>query len=590
MITLFAFWAGSAWATDIIVDQHNPRASDQNPGTKDRPLKTISAAAARVKSGDHVIIHGGDYRETVIIKASGTSDAPIVFEAAPGETPVIKGSDIITGWNRVSPNVWKANPGPIPTRSNKSDAPSFWRTNDVRQVFTKDGVMLEAIHLRTAPPDALQPGNFFCDRSKNELYVCLKDTQDANRLTIEASVRGAWLLIFGDYVNVRGLALRHSSTLGIAPWPACVIKGNNVTLDHCSLTWADFVAVSLGGSNDTLSNCLIACNGCEGIGGTGQGHLIERCRVLYNNINRYYFDWHAGGAKLIPNFSNGRILHNEFAFNIGVGLWFDGASNDNLIEGNFSHDNEGAGIMVEISARNRVFNNVCMANRNPLAADFLMPDDQPGAKPNTFKTIRRGGEPPNGPIYHSGDGRGIYVSSSPETKIFHNTSYLNEAEGISVEGPLNNGPGVAMSTHDSVILNNICAYNKGAQLVLRKNGFDAATYGNKSDYNLLVSRGGVLAEAGWGVAMSRSVKDWQQATGNDEHSLQADPSFAMAAMGDFRLLPISAAAHAATPLTDVTQDFFAQPRPKDAVSMGAFEVTATDYPRPLTLDSLAGTQ
>src|SRR5437764_1259752 len=105
LILIFTFSVTSRLlAVDIVVDQRSVQASDQNEGTKEKPLKTISAAAARVKAGDHVIIYGGEYRETVIIKASGTPDAPIVFEAAPGEMPVIKGSDVITGWTRQSPN------------------------------------------------------------------------------------------------------------------------------------------------------------------------------------------------------------------------------------------------------------------------------------------------------------------------------------------------------------------------------------------------------------------------------------------------------------------------------------------------------
>src|SRR5262249_37047564 len=133
-------------AAEFVVDQKNPRASDQNRGTKEQPLKTISAAANRVAAGDHVIIHGGDDRETVIIKASGTPDAPIIFEGASGETAVIKGSDIITGWTRKSPNVWKAKLPDLPAVSPREDEPSHWVTLDVRQVFVKDGVFLEAVH------------------------------------------------------------------------------------------------------------------------------------------------------------------------------------------------------------------------------------------------------------------------------------------------------------------------------------------------------------------------------------------------------------------------------------------------------------
>ena len=59
--------------------------------------------------GDVVRVHGGTYREWVDPKVGGIGEhARIIFEAAPGEHPVIKGSEIVTGWERVEGGVWKA--------------------------------------------------------------------------------------------------------------------------------------------------------------------------------------------------------------------------------------------------------------------------------------------------------------------------------------------------------------------------------------------------------------------------------------------------------------------------------------------------
>ena len=360
-------------AREFVVNQKDAKASDTNEATPGKPLKTISAAATKVQAGDKVVIHAGQYRETVIISASGTTDAPITFEAAPGETVVIKGSEIIKHWTRDTGEIWKAAlPIPPTKRSPNSNDSTFWRTNNVRMVIIKDGEQLDAQHLRrVSAKDQLQPGAFFCDLPGNLLFVWLPGSANPNNTEMEVALRGAWLYVFGNNITIRGLQMRHSSTLGIVNWPACVLNGNNVTLESCSISWSDFVGVSLGGNNDKLLRCTIACHGSTGIGGAGEGHLIEGCRIVYNNIDRYYFNWHCGGAKLIPNFTHGRISHNEFAYNIGPGLWLDGGCNDNLIEGNLCHDNEGPGIVVEISARNRVFNNISYANRNPLQSDYL---------------------------------------------------------------------------------------------------------------------------------------------------------------------------------------------------------------------------
>ena len=49
----------------FFVAQRHPRASDGNPGTEDRPWKTIGRAAKVLEPGDRVIVKQGLYREWV---------------------------------------------------------------------------------------------------------------------------------------------------------------------------------------------------------------------------------------------------------------------------------------------------------------------------------------------------------------------------------------------------------------------------------------------------------------------------------------------------------------------------------------------
>jgi glycosyl hydrolase family 120/parallel beta helix pectate lyase-like protein/uncharacterized protein DUF1565 len=81
--------------------------SDQSEGSADQPLRTISRAAAIARPGDTVIVHGGEYREWVRPQRGGLSDRRrITYAAAAGERVVIKGSEQVTGWERVSGDVW----------------------------------------------------------------------------------------------------------------------------------------------------------------------------------------------------------------------------------------------------------------------------------------------------------------------------------------------------------------------------------------------------------------------------------------------------------------------------------------------------
>jgi len=562
----------------LVVSQQNAAASDENPGSEELPLKTISAAAAKVKAGDRVLIHRGDYRETVIITASGTETAPIVFEAAPGETVVIKGSNIIREWEREEGSIWKAHLKTPAPRGPSGKEAAFWETNDVRQVFTRDGILLDAQRLRRVTSrEAIEAGTFFCDPVASVLLVWLADSGSPIERPPEVSVRGAWLFVFGRHIIVRGIAMRHASTTAIANWPACGLSGENITLENCVITWGDFAGVSLSGKLNRLLQTTVACHGACGIGGTGENHVIENCRVIFNNVNRYDTQWHAGGAKLIPNFRHGTIRHNEFAHNLGPGLWLDGQCDENVIDGNLAHDNEGPGIMVEISSGNRVLNNVAFANRNLLSGPYR---DEHGVQRDIPYSEQRIAPSRLVRLYHAGDGRGIYISSSPRTKVLHNTAYLNEGEGICVEGPPRSDVTGTVAAQDYVVLNNICAFNHGSQLTVqpREKAKDSRAI---SDYNLLFSVGAVLAKNGWAGNSTFDLKEWQKTSGQDAHSVDADPQFAMAAMEDLRLLKTSPVIVGGKPLAEVGHDYFGHPRGREKTAMGACERPAEIYPIPL---------
>jgi hypothetical protein len=91
----------------LIVDNRSPEASDDNPGTRDAPLRTISEAVARATPGTVIHVYPGTYRERVEIATDGTAEAPIRIEGirgAAGEMPVITGNDLFSSgvWEPVA--------------------------------------------------------------------------------------------------------------------------------------------------------------------------------------------------------------------------------------------------------------------------------------------------------------------------------------------------------------------------------------------------------------------------------------------------------------------------------------------------------
>jgi len=85
--------------------------SDSNPGTSDRPWRTIQKAANTMVAGDTVIVRAGDYAERVQVSRSGSSGAQITFQAegtvtmrgftVRGHYTTIRGFDISN-----TPNAW----------------------------------------------------------------------------------------------------------------------------------------------------------------------------------------------------------------------------------------------------------------------------------------------------------------------------------------------------------------------------------------------------------------------------------------------------------------------------------------------------
>ncbi|MFR9650000.1 MAG: right-handed parallel beta-helix repeat-containing protein [Rikenellaceae bacterium] len=86
----------------------SPNGSDLNDGSVASPLRTISKAAFHALAGDTVLIGEGVYRERVSPANSGFNDKRrITYMAAEGEEVWIKGSEVVTGWKKLSKDVWE---------------------------------------------------------------------------------------------------------------------------------------------------------------------------------------------------------------------------------------------------------------------------------------------------------------------------------------------------------------------------------------------------------------------------------------------------------------------------------------------------
>jgi hypothetical protein len=99
--TAYAAWEQPlTFSKTYYVDNGDPKADDNGPGTKPRPFRTISKAAQLLQPGERVVIASGVYRECVRPSRGGTSPSQMIsYEAAPGAKVFIKGSEVLKdGW------------------------------------------------------------------------------------------------------------------------------------------------------------------------------------------------------------------------------------------------------------------------------------------------------------------------------------------------------------------------------------------------------------------------------------------------------------------------------------------------------------
>jgi hypothetical protein len=64
--------------------------NDRNPGTSERPWRTVQRALDRLRPGERAYVHAGTYAEDLVMRRAGTARAPITVLAAPGERVVLR--------------------------------------------------------------------------------------------------------------------------------------------------------------------------------------------------------------------------------------------------------------------------------------------------------------------------------------------------------------------------------------------------------------------------------------------------------------------------------------------------------------------
>lgn len=359
----------SPWSIDTQAVRHtlfvaqSDRADDGNPGTADRPLRTIQAAVnlarrhARAGEGTRILIGPGVYRETVDI--SGRADnAPLIIEARPTGRAVISGSDLFTEWRQVGPGAgvwehhwphrfgWVDNPWPglMPmTTPGLRRELLFIDSRPMRQVFAREN---------------LEAGTYFVDEEGGRLLLQTPAGSDPRRRRVEVSVRPtaptgphSKLMRLNEVSNViiRGLVFEHAASMPFSDPALMLRRVNNIIIEDCTMRWNNGEGLSGEGRNVIFRRVVAGDNGTLGMSGSWRNALIEQCQTNRNNWRGMLFGvtgWAPCGFKFA--YVDGMILRDHQAIQNGAsGGWFDDQNRNVLIERFNGLNNFRSGLSLE---------------------------------------------------------------------------------------------------------------------------------------------------------------------------------------------------------------------------------------------------
>lgn len=444
---------------------------DTGPGTAGAPWKSLEESISRLNPGDELVVHGGTYRERVVIRNSGTPGFPIRIRAADGESPVVSGTELIEGWD---------------FDDTRGAYVAIWDEDPV-QIYV-DGASLERARDEDEP---LTEGHY--RYREGALEVLLEGGANPDSHTLEAVKRdrGLWFKEV-EWVTVEGLQVFGTAEQG-------------VSLDGCRNLRLSEVHVQ-----DALTN-----HGFQILESTDC--LFEDCSATgCGDLETHHAGFHVGDWSQRVVLAHCRAQRNAL---LGISLY---RVRDCLVYGCTASENI-EGIIAEEAPLSWIVACVAFGNRNGIGTDGNRVEC-PGMRVERCVSRDNGGngftsfENPSGSFFYrnlsfgngSPWGNGFWLHDTTGDTLVHNTSLGNTGSGFSVEGECR-----------SVLLANcIAAENRNAQLAVLPPSADLDDV-LVSLHNLFF--GDDRPTVQWGWDYFSSLEEFRSRFGVDEGSLSRDP-------------------------------------------------------------------
>jgi len=347
------------------VDGSHPEASDEGPGSKAMPFRTISKAAEILQPKERVLVAEGVYREWVRPKRGGTSpDNMISYQEEPGAKVVIKGSRLIKdGWEPLDKvaGLWKLfldtdnfdsnyNPFTIPNITPEQfDDMSWaqpWRGKTPytlpRGLVFQNGRRRQQVNTLNELKE--EAGTYWVDTGGRVLYLHPFEGKSPTDAKIEITTQRCVFApeeIGLGYIHVKGFTLEHAGN----PFPfpqygaLSTTRGHRWIIEGNTIRQVNSVGIDIGSQHWKLPkpeiepgwhivrrNTITDCGVCGIQGLASRNNLIEDNLLLdnaFHQVERYY---ETAGIKTHHNVNTLIRRNRIFDTQNGCGIWMDFAN------------------------------------------------------------------------------------------------------------------------------------------------------------------------------------------------------------------------------------------------------------------------
>ncbi|AOW10790.1 DUF1565 domain-containing protein [Flavobacterium gilvum] len=393
--------------------------SDANKGLKEKPFKTISAAAKVAKPGDVITVHAGTYRESIEPETGGTSETKrITYQAAKGEKVIVKGSEVVKKWTKLENDTWKAvvpntffgnhNPFNIQIKGDW-----FWpkkgRIDHTGCVYLNGKWLMEAEKKEEVLTKAKtnDPLWFAEVDNQNTIIYAQFIGVDPNKELIEVNARETIFYpkkAFVNYITVKGFTMCHAATNWAPPtdgqkgligtnWSkGWIIENNDISYSKCSgvalgkysdewdkeegTTESYYGTINRAlankwnkdniGSHIVRNNTIAFCEQTGIVGSMGCSFSTITGNIIHDiNIIRLFDGAEQAGIKF-HGAIDVQIIGNQI-YRADRGIWLDWMAQGAVVANNLMYENTRQDLFLEVDhGPMTMYNNIFLSKENVL--------------------------------------------------------------------------------------------------------------------------------------------------------------------------------------------------------------------------------